>query len=116
MEPPNENSNENSKEAGKKKIKIKKVFKDSYALLKVVGNRKNADNKDIGVKTNMKAYLEIGLERLTGSSNKQKITIKESMQKINLEEQQPTINRLPKINKIKRPAVGPHFPTTPLFR
>ena len=62
-------------EAITRKIKIKKALKESYTLLKVIGNKKNAEKKDIRVKTNVKAYLEIGLERLTGSSNKQKITI-----------------------------------------
>src|SRR3954453_17638925 len=109
MEPPNENNKENSKGIGK--IKIKKAVKESYTLLKVLGNKKNAEKKEIRVKTNMKAYLEIGLERLTGSSNKQKITIKENMRTISVEEQQPTINQLPKINKVNFVAVGQEFLT-----
>lgn len=100
-----ESLNENSKNG--KKVKIKKVFKETYALLKVGGgNKKNTEKNDTRVKPILKAYLEVGLEKLSGTStkhNKQKITIKENMQKINnscLEEQQPTINLLPKFNKV----------------
>ncbi|CAB4376934.1 unnamed protein product [Rhizophagus irregularis] len=97
-----ESLNENSKNG--KKVKIKKVFKETYALLKVGGGNKKKE-KNV-TKPNLKAYLEVGLEKLSGTStkhNKQKITIKENMQQINnscLEEQQPTINLLPKFNKV----------------
>jgi hypothetical protein len=97
-----ESLNENSKNG--KKVKIKKVIKESYALLKVVGgNKKNTEKNDTRVKTNLKAYFEAKLSGTSTKHNKQKITIKENMQKINnscLEEQQPTINLLPIFNKV----------------
>jgi len=124
----NEN-NDNFSRGIHEKTSMRKVFKDSYNLLKVSRSpSKKLDNesknkkekKDTRIKTNMKAYLEVtkqGLERLSWSSttkhNKQKITIKENMQTINdscLEEQQPTINQLPKINKVNFvAAVGQKF-------
>ncbi|GBC10480.1 hypothetical protein RclHR1_09660004 [Rhizophagus clarus] len=97
-----ESLNENSKNG--KKVKIKKVIKESYALLKAVGEKKKNTEKNNGrTKTNFKAYLEEKL--LSGNStkhNKQKITIKENMQTINNSclEEQPTINLLPKFNKV----------------
>ncbi|CAG8464852.1 5135_t:CDS:2 [Funneliformis caledonium] len=112
------------------KTSIKKGLKDSYNLLKVnripssskstVENEKNKkEKKGIRLKTNMKAYLEVtrqGLERIAWSSttkhNKLKITIKENMQTINdscLEEQQPTIHRLPKFNKVNFVAAVPQI-------
>ncbi|CAI2172189.1 11219_t:CDS:2 [Funneliformis geosporum] len=117
-------SNENNDEFSKRvhgKTNMKKVLKVSYNLLKVnhipSSSKSNVENennkkekKGIRLKTSMKAYLEVtrqGFEKLSWSSttkyNKQKITIKENMQTINdscLEEQQPTINRLPKFNKV----------------
>ena len=45
MEPPNENNKDISKGIGK--IKIKKALKESYTLLKVIGNKKNAEKKEL---------------------------------------------------------------------
>ncbi|RIA92768.1 exocyst complex component Sec6-domain-containing protein [Glomus cerebriforme] len=105
MESTNENNNENSK--GVRKLKLKKMLKDSYTLLKVDVTMKNIEKmKDVRIKPKLKSYLDVSLEKLSGSStkhNKQNITIKENMQTINnscLEEQQPTINRLPNFNKV----------------
>ncbi|CAG8591716.1 7988_t:CDS:1, partial [Dentiscutata heterogama] len=82
---------------------ITKLLK-SYDLFKVKVKVKFRFEKDTLVKkgSNIKAYLGLGKFSRSGKHGKQKDSEKESMQKIihsTSNQQQPTINHFPKINK-----------------
>ncbi|KAF0363399.1 exocyst complex component Sec6 [Gigaspora margarita] len=86
------------------KTNITKLLK-SYDLFKVKINVKFRFEKDTLVKkgSNIRAYLGLGRFSHSGKHGKQKDSEKESMQKIihsTSNQQQPTINHFPKINKV----------------